>query len=347
MSAKKSHKQLEPFKKIGPLFTSAHFKDAKDPCIVYDGTTWHIYGSCGNVRKEEWRILHATASEIEGPWTEQEPAILTGLDGPRVAAPSVIYDPSDKLFHMAIQKDFMMIGGGIEYLVSADGKKFTLTHTLLDPVAESSEAGLYDPHFSIAHGKKYMVYAGMPSMMTFARAFTPQPDAYLAESESGLWSGPWKRLKKILDHDDIAWHHNKRENPDYEWGIEGPQLVELPDGKVILNATCFIEEGRRGTRQRVFFALAERPDGPYQSLGPVLTDRAGEWESGENGHASAYVKDENLYLFYQARSQNDPDPRANNWRYGLAVFRLSDISFEDPPGGSGAASAEIPPAEKL
>ncbi|MDB5259111.1 MAG: hypothetical protein JWO73_319 [Candidatus Taylorbacteria bacterium] len=323
-------KPLKPFKKIGPLFISAHFKDAKDPCIVFDGRIWHIYGSGGNVRKEEWKVLHATAQSIEGPWTEQEPAILLGLDGPHVAAPSVVYDPADKLFHMAIQKDFMMIGGGIEYLVSADGKKFTLTHTLLDPISDSSEAGLYDPHFSEADGKKYMVYAGMPSKMTYARAFTPQPDAYLAESESGLWSGPWKRLKKILDHDDIAWHHNSREHVDYEWGIEGPQIVALPNGKVLLNATCFIEGERRGTRQRVFFALADRPEGPYRSLGPVIPPGASdsadqEWESGENGHASAYVKDDILHLFYQARSRKDPDPRANNWQYGLALFRLDDM----------------------
>jgi hypothetical protein len=124
----------------------------------------------------------------------------------------------------------------------------------------------------------------------------------------------------------IAWHHNRREHPDYEWGIEGPQLLELPDGTVLLNATCFIEEGRRGTRQRVFFAVADNPLGPYTTLGPVLAERErDEWESGENGHASALIHENNLYLFYQARSQADPTPVLNNWRYGLAVFNLEEI----------------------
>jgi hypothetical protein len=318
-------KPLKPFKKIGPLFVSTHFKDDKDPCIVFDGKTWHIYGSGGNVTKEEWKILHATAPDIEGPWQEMEPAVLRGVEGPHVAAPSVVYDPVDSLFHMAIQKDFTTIGGGIEYLISSDGIIFTHMSTLLDPIAGSSEAGLYDPHFSIINGRRYLVYAGIPALLTYDRPFTPQPDVYLAESESNLWSGPWKRHKKILDHDDIHWHHNKREHPDYEWGIEGPQLVEMPDGSVLLNATCFIEEGRRGTRQRVFFARARTAQGPYETLGPVLSDRDQEWESGENGHGTVYMRENTIHLFYQARSQTNPEAWLNNWRYGLALYNAEEI----------------------
>jgi hypothetical protein len=316
---------IRAFKKIGPLFTSIYFKDAKDPCIAFDGTCWHIYGSGGNVREEEWRILHATAPDIEGPWTEQEPAVLIGVGGPHVAAPSVIYDPRDKLFHMAVQKDFTAIGGSIEYLVSGDSKIFTRMGTLLNPLSNTSEAGLYDPHVSFVGENKYLVYAGIPAVMTYERPFVPQPDIYLAESESNLWAGPWKRLQKILDHDHIAWHHNKREHPDYEWGIEGPQIVELPNGKILLNATCFIEEGRRGTRQRVFFAIADRIEGPYESLGPVLSERDTEWESGENGHATIFIKDGIIHLFYQGRSQSKPDPIDNNWQYGVAMFDIDDV----------------------
>jgi hypothetical protein len=317
---------LHPLKRRGPLFESAHFKDTKDPCIVYDGAVWHIYGSGGNISKEEWHILHATAERIEGPWKEQDPVILQGLQGKHVAAPSVMYDSQDKLFHMAIQEDFMNIGGGVEYLVSADGKRFTRMDTLLKPLSGGSEAGLYDPHFSVIGNKKYLVYSGIPSTMPFDRPFIPQPDVYLAESESGTWAGPWKRIKKILDHDDIAWHHNKREHPDYEWGIEGPQLIELPGGKVLLNATCFLEEGGRGTRQRVFFALADMPEGPYKSIGPVLSARDEEWESGENGHASACIEHDLLYLFYQARSRSNPDGNENHWRYGIAEYSINDIA---------------------
>ncbi len=306
------------------ILESTRFKDAKDPCICFDGTTWHIYGSGGTTITEEWNILHATAPSLEGPWTEIEPVTLIGLSGIHVAAPSVIYDDRDGLYHMAVQKDFTTIGTGVEYLVSADGQRFTWVKTILDPISET-EAGLYDPHLSVINGEKCLVYAAMPSVMPDGRPFTPQPDAYLAKSESGLWAGPWIRVGKILDHESIAWHHNRRESPDYEWGIEGPQIVELPDGGVLMNATCFIEEGPRGTRQRVFFALADSVEGPYNSIGPVLDARDQPWESGENGHASAIVQGDKLYLFYQARPAHDPVPVQNNWSYGIAVFPIADI----------------------
>jgi hypothetical protein len=315
----------KPKEKIGPLFDSTRFKDTKDPCIVFDGTLWHIFGSGGTVITEEWNILHATAENIEGPWTEEEPVKLIGIEGFHIAAPGAVFDTNDKLFHMAIQRDFMAVGGGIEYLVSSDGKTFTWVNTLLDPLHGSSEAGLYDPHLALIGGKKYLIYSGIPAILSNDRPFIPQPDVYIAESISGLWAGPWRRCKKILDHDEIGWHHNKREHPDYEWGIEGPQLLELPNGKILLNATCFIEEGRRGTRQRVFFAIADSPTETFVSLGPVLSDRENEWESGENGHATAVVCNDFLYLFYQARSQSNPDPRENNWRYGIAKFSLADF----------------------
>jgi hypothetical protein len=312
------------------LFQSNRFKDVKDPCIVFDGTGWHIYGSGGDTFPEEWEILHAVAPTIEGPWAECGKVNMRGVEGPHVAAPAVVYDPDDKLFHMAVQKDFMDIGGGIAYLVSADGHTFTKMRTLVSPYKES-EAGLYDPHFSSIKGKKYLVYSGVPVGMAHAsRSYAvPQPDVYLARSVTDRWSGVWKRVKAILRHEDIGWHHNHREHPDYEWGIEGPQLLELPNGQILLNATCFIEEGRRGTRQRVFFAVADDVKGPYTSIGPVLpTTLPGlpEWENGENGHASAIVQGDELYLFYQARSQAVEEPKeANPWRYGIAVYRIDEL----------------------
>jgi hypothetical protein len=272
--------------------------------------------------------LHATAPSIEGPWTELDSAVLRGVDGPHVAAPTVVYDPDDKLFHMAVQKDFMEVGGDIAYLVSADGHIFTKMRTLVAPKG-SAEAGLYDPHFAVIKGHKYMVYSGIPAALSDTnQPFVPQPDVYLARSTTDRWAGFWKRVKAILRHEDIAWHHNKREHPDYEWGIEGPQVLELPNGQVLLNATCFIEGTRFGTRQRVFFAIADDVKGPYASLGPVLHtygEQVGAWENGENGHASAIVYENQLYLFYQARSGDNEEVRQNNWRYGVAVYDIDAL----------------------
>lgn len=318
-------KPIQPMRKSGPLFESDRFREMKDPCIVHDGSLWHIYGTGVTGIGPGFQVVHAAAPSPEGPWSEHEPAVLKGIEGIHVSAPGVIHDPADGCFHMAMQEDFTSIGGRIQYLVSCDGHEFVHVATILEPMPHSGEAGLYDPHFCIVGGHKYLAYAGMPAEIPHGRPFIPQPDVYVAQSETGLWVGPWKRLGKALGHDDISWHHNRLDHPDYEWGIEGPQIVELPDRRILLNATCFLETGRRGTRQRVFFALADSIDGPYRTLGPALSEMRAEWESGENGHATAVVIDGKIYLFYQARPA-DPGAARRGWGYGLAVFDLRDLA---------------------
>jgi hypothetical protein len=284
-----------------PVFQPVGLDDVKDPCPVFDGTRWHVFGSGGTVTTETWKIFHATAPALEGPWT-QEPLIDPRLDGSGVAAPGVIYDAG--VFHMFIQTEFMKSGGTCEHLVSNDGFIWVALGTALHSLPGTGEDGIYDPHPAVVGGQKYLVYSGMPRVQR-----VPQPDVYLARSVSGLWSGPWERLGKILDHDEVP-HHNPRSHEDYEWGIEGPQLVELPDGRVMLNATCFLPEGARGTRQRVFFAIADAVTGPYRTVGPVLEPG----EVGENGHSTVLVTGDDLTLFYQSRVAGTN----NRWRYGIA-----------------------------
>lgn len=292
----------------GSLFHSNRFTDTKDPCPVYDGKGWHIYGSAGDSITQQWQILHATAPSIDGPWTEQEPAMLD-MVGPHVAAPGVIYDPREKLLHMFVQTDCFGLGGTIEHLTSSDGTKFNSAETALVSLPGTDEAGLYDSHPSLIGGQRYLVYSGMPQV--------GHGDIYLASSLSDCWNGFWERQGKILAHEQVEYH-NQHDHPDYEWGLEGPQLVELPNGKVLLNAVCFLPYGTRGTRQRVFFAVAERVMGPYQSLGTVLEPNGNLWESGENGSATGLIMGNSFQLFYQARPVN------GSWRYGRAVF---DTSF--------------------
>ena len=261
---------------IFPLFHPTMTEDLKDPCPVFDGETWHVFGSSGTVKSETWNILHATAPDLCGLWTEHAPVRLP-ISGSGVAAPGVIFDAG--VFHMFVQTEFMKPGGRCEHAVSNDGFSWVVLQPAILSLPGSGEDGIYDPHPAMIGGQRYMVYSGMPP---FTRV--PQPDIYLARSMSDSWFGPWKRLGKILDHNDLP-HHNSREHPDYEWGIEGGQLVELPDGRVLLNATYFLPEGARGSRQRVFFAIADRVEGPYQSLGPVLDPG----EPGENGHSTVIV----------------------------------------------------------
>ena len=290
-----------------PLMQPTGMDDVKDPCPVFDGDMWHMYGSGGTVSSETWDIFHATAPSIEGPWT-QHPLIALPVDGSGVAAPGVVFD--NGVFHMFIQTEFMKPGGRCEHLVSTDGFHWTAQQSALLARPGTDEAGIYDPHPAVIGGARYIAYAAMPGFTA-----VPQPDVYLARSQSGTWFGPWERLGKILDHDEVP-HHNARGQPDYEWGIEGPQLVELPDGRVLLNATCFLPHGPRGSRQRVFLAVADRVEGPYRTLGPVLETA----EPGENGHSTVIVTDAEALVIYQSRSMET----RQRWRYGILRGRLTD-----------------------
>lgn len=288
-------------KNVFPLFHPQEMDDVKDPCPVFDGVLWHMFGSGGTVTTETWKIFHATARSLEGPWTQQMPIELP-ITGSGVAAPGVIY--SDGVFHMFIQTEFMKPNGRVEHVVSNDGFNWVVLHPVLVAIPGTDEHGIYDPHPAEIAGQKYIVYSAMPA---FERV--PQPDVFLARSMSDSWFGPWERVGKILDHNDVP-HHNRRDDPDYEWGIEGAQLVELPSGRILLNATCFLPSGQRGNRQRVFFALADKVEGPYVSVGPVLDPD----QPGENGHSTVIVHEGEIVLIYQSRIESTN----HRWRYGVA-----------------------------
>lgn len=286
---------------VFPLFDPTTVDDVKDPCPVFDGQLWHMFGSSGTVTSETWSLLHATAPNHFGPWTEHDPIALP-VGGSGVAAPGVIYDAG--VFHMFIQTEYMKSGGRCEHVVSNDGFRWVVLNSALLALPDTDEDGIYDPHPAIIGEKRYIVYSGMPKFTT-----VPQPDIYLARSQSDSWFGPWKRVGKILDHGDLP-HHNSRHHPDYEWGIEGAQLVELPDGRILLNATCFLPDQPRGSRQRVFFAIADRVEGPYATFGPVLDPG----EPGENGHSTVVIQGRQLLLFYQCRRA----ATNHRWRFGVA-----------------------------
>ncbi|MDB5506386.1 MAG: hypothetical protein JWR75_1024 [Devosia sp.] len=293
---------------VFPMFNPADLDDVKDPCPVFDGHLWHMFGSGGTVTTETWTLFHATTASLDGPWIEHAPVTLS-ISGSGIAAPGMIYE--EGVFHMFVQTEFMKSGGRVEHAVSNNGFDWVLLQPAILSIPESAEHGVYDPHPAVIGGIKYLVYSAMPNFTS-----VPQPDVYLVRSTSGTWFGPWERLGKILDHAEVP-HHNSRDHPDYEWGIEGAQLVELPDGRVLMNATCFLPTGERGSRQRVFFAIADKVDGPYRSIGPVLD----QLRSGENGHSTVMIAGHQLILFYQSRVETTK----NRWRFGVASFLLSDV----------------------
>jgi hypothetical protein len=220
------------------------------------------------------------------------------------------------MFHMFVQTDFLQVGGTIEHLTSSDGIYFDRHDTAIHSLPLSRESGIYDPHAAIIKNRKYIVYSGMSAV--------GRPDIFLAQSTTNTWHGPWKRVGRILDHPGVPFH-NLPDYPDYEWGLEGAQLIELPSGLILLNAVCFLPEGIRGTRQRIFLAVSNNIQGPYVTIGPVILPKQGGYDSGENGHATGLIEKDRLNLFYQARvwgTHIEHPP----WRYSLAQIPIPDLT---------------------
>jgi hypothetical protein len=295
---------------LGVLYNPVRYPDVKDPCPVFDGRRWHLFGTgCG--RPEGLEILHCTAPSLDGPWTELEPAVIVGTDLIRnQAAPGVIAE--GRKLHMFLQHDFNILGGAIEHLVSVDGgRTFVHADTSIASLPGTTEAGVYDPDPAVIDGRRYLVYSGM--------SVIGQPDLFVARSTTGSWSGPWERLGRILSHDDVEFH-NQIDDDDYEWGLEGPQLTELPDGSVLLTAVCFLRGAPAGHRQRLLLAVADAPEGPYEVLGPIVEPTDGV---GENGHGTAVLDGDELRLVYQERA-GDGSP----WHFRAATADLSSLAVE-------------------
>lgn len=261
----------------------------KDPCVVRFQGRWHLFATgC----KENWTydVVHAVAPRPTGPWTLLPPSDVVGAEGASLCAPGVVAD--GERLHMFVQESYNTPGGAIHHLVSDDaGASFHCTDRALTSRPRTTEVGLYDAHPGEVGGDKYVVYAGFANV--------GEPDLHLARSASGSWHGPWERLGVVLGHDDVTCH-NPRGVERYEWGLEGGQLTELPDGRALLSAVCFLPDGDHGTRQRIFLAVADRPQGPYEVLGPAL-DPVRYAVGGENGHGCTVVDRGRVYLFFQHR----------------------------------------------
>ena len=294
----------------GLLYEPRRYWEVKDPSPVFDGSQWHIFGTGGLPTGPE--ILHCTAPEMTGPWREEPTPALHGVDDiPYPCAPGVVAE-GDRL-HLYLQHQFNVLGGRIEHLVSSDaGATFFRTRTALRSDAGMGEAGIYDPDAAEIGDARYLTYAAM--------SVVGQPDIYLARSRSGAWGGPWDRLGCILDHARVPCH-NQLGCVDYEWGLEGPQLLEIPGGGVLLTAVCFLSDRPPGHRQRLLLAVAEEATGPYIVLGAAV-EPSGDGGGGENGHGTAVLgRDGLIHLVYQERAG-----RGLPWRFMRATMEVGVVA---------------------
>jgi hypothetical protein len=318
-----------PVVRHGQLYEPRRYPDVKDPSLVFDGNRWHLFGTgCGVPGGTE--VLHLWAPSVAGPWREERPPLLRGVPHIRSpAAPGVVAEGAR--FHLFLQHGFNVLGGRIEHLVSDDGgETFVRSGRGLGSSIGPREAGIYDPDAIEIDDGRYLTYAAM--------SVVAQPDLYLARSRSGSWDGPWKRVGRILGHADVPFH-NQIGRPGYEWGLEGPQLLAVPEaGLVLLTAVCFFADRPAGHRQRLLLAAAERVTGPYRVLGPAV-EPSSPGGRGENGHGFAVLDDGLVHLLYQERA-GEGFP----WRYMRATVepaalaeRWSDAGAQPPPGRDGQA----------
>jgi hypothetical protein len=297
-----------PLRRARVAFFDDRYTQTKDPCPVLAAGTWHLFGTGWSRGDDRPQILHARASAVDGPYAAANLSIPVGIGGSGVAAPGVIFDRGE--FHMFLQTDFARPGGSIEHLTSPDGEGFEHRDTALTSDRDLDEACIYDAQPALIGGKPFIVYAA---------GRVGHPQIHLAESIAGSWAGPWRRHGAILTEAQISFH-NQPGAPEYEWGLEGPQLLELPDGTVLLDAVCFLAGQRRGTRQRVFLAIAGSPIGPYRVMGLPVQPIPGQWDAGENGHAGAVLVDDGLTLLYQGRRSAE-----SRWALGSVTFALPRV----------------------
>ena len=159
-------------RRYGPLEIAAPLRQMKDPCPVFDGRMWHLFGSAWAEGVDGCSILHAQAGSIEGPYARVEAATLVGVSGPQLSAPGVIHDGA--LFHMFIQTAFSSFGGTLEHLVSVDGARFDRVDTALTSDLDHDEPCIYDPQPAVIDGDLYLAFAaattlGQPSCTRAAR----------------------------------------------------------------------------------------------------------------------------------------------------------------------------------
>ena len=284
-----------PWRAPRPVLSLGPYGGLKDPCVVRFQGLWHLFAT-GCKDGFQYDVVHAVAPRPTGPWTLLPPADVVGASGPSLCAPGVVADGD--MLHMFVQQAYNLLGGTITHLVSSDaGVSFHAADVALTSLPGTTEAGIYDAHPGTVGDGKYIVYAGMSTV--------GEPDLHLARSATGAWDGPWERLGVVLGHDDVDCH-NPRGCPAYEWGLEGGQITELPDGRTLLSAVCFLPEGEIGARQRVFLAVADRPEGPYDVLGPAL-DPPRYAAGGENGHGTTVIDRGRVYLYFQHRD-GDGEP---------------------------------------
>ncbi|MEZ0224510.1 MAG: hypothetical protein ACAH83_08155 [Alphaproteobacteria bacterium] len=281
------------------------FFQIKDPAVVKlpDGT-YVLYCTLDASYMKPGLVGRFTAAAPEGPWQEEAPAELSGVSGPEVCAPAVVMEEKDgkPLFKMYIQTSCFHEDGVIAVATSTDGIHFTAEKTVMTKDDVRGSVSLYDVAVSdITHG-------GKPAECMVFSAYREIGcgDVYISMRDKG--AAAWEQPVLALRQEDVPFH-NKPGSENFEWGLEGAKVVQLADDAYLMAGVCFLdgETSARGTRQRVFFAAASSPLGPFVPMNTPIDPTPYKEGTGENGHPDIIDLGDKLGILYQERAGEGRD----------------------------------------
>ena len=153
---------------------------------------------------------------------------------------------------------------------------------------------------------------------------------------------PHPRPPFVEEHDELPEQRRQRlelEN-NFEWGLEGFQVMPLPNGLFLCLGVCFLRDEPKDQRERAFIGISEVRTGPYVPLAH-LVDPASEVSNDisemgrqvKNGHPSGLIDGDTLIIDYQTRgaySETDTLEQKMKIHWNLAEARCAVRALQDP-----------------
>jgi hypothetical protein len=301
------------------------YPELKDPSVVQiaDGS-YMMYASIGNSHIQQWIIGRFVAQNPEGPWQEVSPVTFHDLSGPQLCAPAVRFEIKNGQPHwiMYVQTSCFEHEGIIALATSTDGEHFYGTNQPLinrQMMSSYTDAlvGLYDAGISEVRVNDQtllcLLFSGYRRIGC--------GDLYMTYRSKESNEDDWAPSQKILSQEEVPFHNNPLDQ-DFEWGLEGAQIIQLADDSFMLLGVCFmpIPGPAVGTRQRVFFAHATSLLGPWIPLTTPFEPQDYAGFRGENGHPDAFKIGDELWIIYQERCAN-----GYPWHFRAATFNIEQL----------------------
>jgi hypothetical protein len=298
------------------------FFQIKDPAVVKlpDGT-YAMYCTLDASYMQPGLVGRFSAASPEGPWDEEEPAVLTGVTGPEVCAPSVVIEEKDgvPLFKMYIQTSCFHEDGVIAVATSRDGIHFAAESVMMTKDDVPGSVSLYDVSVSD------ITRDGKPAECMVFSAYREIGcgDIYVSVRDKG---GDWEKPVLALKQEDVPFH-NRPGSANFEWGLEGAKVMQLADDAFLMAGVCFLDKNKsdRGTRQRVFFAASSSPAGPFVPMETPIDPTPYDNGTGENGHPDITDLGDKLGILYQERAG---EGRSKPWHLRYAEADKADLLKE-------------------